>query len=225
MKKRIISLILASFMTASLFSMSLFFPDMDMLSYEEREEIITRRILKCKDVVDVNVKEHGTGISKATITITLTNDRVLVLESFGIRLKLDKLYIIKIGEFVPITFIYSVQPDENLNSRLISLGFAWFKASNIKYLDSKLKSIKNIESLIKNYDLIYSSLPESDETLPSFAYWEPIDGNEIYCEEWEKLENPYFYKTKTEGGKFYKMTEEAFSIYSKKDPFTGNTIE
>lgn len=225
MKAKIFSIMFASFMTASLFSVSLF-TEMDMFSNEEREEIITKKILKCKDVVDVKVKEHGDEVSKATIAITLTNDRVLVLESYGIRLKLEKLYILKLGDVVPVMLGYRTPTSHASGVKSITFGIFRLKGANIKYLDKKLKSVKHISDLIENYDLIYnlySDFPEANENFPKISYDDATCEDEIYCELWEEIDNPHFYKTETEGGKFYKMTEESFSKYREKDFITGKT--
>lgn len=224
MERKIFCLILAFFMTTALFAMSPF-SESDFYTMKQREAIITKRILKCKDVVDVQVSEYGDEVSKATITITLTNDRLLVLQSSGIRLEFKYLLIVKVGEFNPSVLKYYISQEDS-HSRLIELNVGpWLKASYVKYLNPQLESVNDIESLIENYNLIYSSLPVADETLPKCSYWEPISGNEIYCKEWEQLENPHFYKTETEGGKFYKMTEDAFKKYRDKLSITSNTIE
>lgn len=214
MERKIFCLILAFFMTTALFAMSPF-SESDFYTMKQRKAIIKKTVLKCKNVVDVQVSEYGDEVSKATIKITLTNDRSLELQSRGIQLKLENISVIKIGEFKPVILKY-YSSEKILNNRLIDVITDTFRASYIKYLNPQLESVNDIVSLIENYDLIYSSLPEADETLPKISYWEPISSNEIYCEEWEKLENPHFYKTGTEGRKFYKMTEEAYWKYLTK---------
>lgn len=215
MKRKIV--ILLSMMLIALSLHAIPFTEMDAYSDEKREEIISKKILKCKDVVDVQVKEHGDEVSKATIQITFSNGRLLVLESRGIRLKLEEICIVKIDDFIPVIFGYSsyVKTD---NSSEIRLWITYLKASQIKYLDRKLKTVNNISDLLENYDLFYeifSKFPEANEDFPKYAY---INTNkkEIYHPAWEEMENPYFYKTETKGGKFYKMTEEAFNKYFMK---------
>ena len=200
-----------------LFALTSFVYDEDIYSNKKREEIISKKILKCKDVVDVKVKEHGSEQSRADIEITLTNGRFLVLSSYGIHLRSENLWIKKIGDIVPIEFEYSIsQGTIDASRRQISLGLVAFTASKLKYFDSEIKSIKDISALINNYDLIYSSfshLSDADENFPCVSYWETTSETEIRCELWEKMENPYFYKTEKNGGKFYKMTEEALKKY------------
>lgn len=216
MKRKIVILLSIVFFTVSSYAM-MPFTERDFYTCKQRESIIARRILKCKDVVDVQINEYGDEVSKATIKIILTNDRLLVLQSYGIQLRFENLLITKIGEFNPVVLYYYSPQCDLYNNRLIELNIGpWLKASYIQYIVPQVESINDIESLIENYNLIYSNLPEADETLPKISYWESVHENRIYCKEWEKLENPYFYKTETEGGKFYKMTEEAFHKYFMK---------
>ena len=224
MERKIFCLILAIFMTTTLFAMSLV-TEMDMYSNEKREEIITKKILKCKDVVDVKVKEHGDEVSKATIQITFSNDRLLVLESYGIHLKLEGISIVKIDEFIPAVFGYSSYIKAG-NSSEIRLWIAYLQAVQIKYLDKKLESVNNISALLENFELIYeifSKLPEAYEYFPKYIYGN-TNKSENYYPAWEQMKNPYFYKTETEGGKFYKMTEEAFSKYRAKAYVTAKLL-
>ncbi|MDD6486444.1 MAG: hypothetical protein PUF61_05820 [Spirochaetales bacterium] len=217
MKKRIIGLIFLVLIAILLCALTPFVYDEDIYSNKKREEIISKKILKCKDVVDVKVKEHGSEQSRADIEITLTNGRFLVLSSYGIHLRSENLWIKKIGDIVPIEFGYDM-PQRNIDGsrRMISLGIIAFSVSDFEYLDNEVKSIKDISTLINNYDLVYfafSHLPDADENFPCVSYWETTSETEIRCELWEKMENPYFYKTENNGGKFYKMTEEALNKY------------
>ena len=216
MKKIIIGLILIALFLISFCGFILYPYDEDVYSDEKREEIISKKILRCKDVVDVKVNEHGMEQSRADIEVTLTNGRSLILSSYGIHLRLENLWIRKIGDIVPVNLRYHT-PKYNGNSRMISLGIINFNASYFKYLDQKLKCVKDITTLINNYDLIYSEfskLPVADENIPLISYWDSSYDKEIYCEAWEQMENPYFYKTEKAGGKFYKMTIHDYNNYN-----------
>ncbi len=216
MKKVIVVLTLIASFILFLCSFSLFEYDEDIYSDKKREEIITKKILKCKDVINVKVNEHGMEQSRADIEVTLTNGRSLILSSYGIHLRLENLWIRRIGDIVPVEFEYRISKYKG-NSRMISLGIINFNASYFKYLDQKLNCIKDITTLINNYDLIYSEfskLPSADETFPCIAYWDSSYDKEIYCEAWEQMKNPYFYKTEKAGGKFYKMTIHDYNNYN-----------
>lgn len=213
MKRKIVILISMVFFIVSSYAM-MPFTETDFLTYRQREKIIANQIAKCKDVANVQVNEHGEESSEATITVFLNNGRSLVLETSGIHLKFEEIFIMKIDSFVPVVLSYK-SSQYKTNERRISLGLSHLQASQIKYLDKNLESINDISTIIENFELIYdifSNLPEADEDFPKFSYKDTSE-NEISCLTWEQMENPHFYKTETEGGKFYKMTEEAFEKY------------
>ncbi|NLF83082.1 MAG: hypothetical protein GX568_03745 [Candidatus Gastranaerophilales bacterium] len=189
----------------------------DFYTKERREEKIASKIRKCKDVVNVTVRDDNEESTCADAVIELTNNRSIYLKHVDLKLKGYNTKVINIGGIYPIKWGYETGKSSS-TSWYFSLSPEVVSFSELKYF--MRKNNWNILDLINNYDEIYcylNKLPDWDSSLPRdyFEIRKDTQAEFVYPI-WEEYKNPFFIKGHDDfkrpyGYKFFKTDVKAFT--------------
>lgn len=193
----------------------------DFYTKEQREEKIAAKIRKCKNVVNVTVRDDNEESTCADVFIELTDNRTVHLKYVDLKLKGYNAAIENVDDIFPIGWGY----ETSVSSRTVfryELGIRRINFPELKYLMGK--ESWNICSMINHYDELYNflkSLPNWDMTLP-YGKFDVSKGSMIepVCPLWERYDNPFLvrekhYTSKTKfryaGYKFFKANQRTFN--------------
>ena len=190
----------------------------DFYTKEQREEKIAAKIRKCKNVVNVTVRDDNEESTCADVFIELTDNRTVHLKYVDLKLKGYNAAIENVDDIFPIGWGY----ETSVSSRTVfryELGIRRINFSELKYLMGK--ESWNICSMINHYDELYNflkSLPNWDMNLP-YGKFDVSKGSMIepICPLWERYDNPFLIKGKQGAGetlygyKFFKANRRTFN--------------
>ena len=213
-KLRLLMLLLATHVSSEVFIY-------DNYTQEQREEKIAAKIRKCKNVVNVTVRDDNEESTCADVVIELTNDRIIHLKYVDLKLKGYNADIIRINDIFPIGWGYD-SPQSTMTTYNYWLGLKTMNFLALKYLMGK--DSWDICKMINHYDEVYAffnKLPDWDKTLPHGKFdVSKDDMAEPVCPLWERYDNPFLvrekhYTSKTKfryaGYKFFKANQRTFN--------------
>ena len=165
---------------------------------ETEEENMKSRLLKCKDVVDVVVKNPRSADEiKADITVYLTNDRILKFGCvhYNLRNKTMKFYTIGNEHTWKVYYDYCVSKNYNKpgyhKDRLTGEPFT------LKDINRFFPEISSVSDVINNYDMLYEFVSNlSEDSDDYFKEYEFDSFNQIDLSDWKSLDSEYAYYDK-----------------------------
>lgn len=165
---------------------------------ETEEQNMRNRLLKCKDVIDVVVKNPRSADEiKADVIVYLTNDRILKFSAVHYSMKNNSLRLYTIGNERPWKIYYdycasrsTIKPGHH-EDRLTG---EFFTLKDIHYFFPKISSVPDV---INNYDTLYEFVSKLNEN-PENCYTEyEFDSyNQMDLSDWEALDSDYAYYDK-----------------------------
>lgn len=199
----------------------------DNYTKEQREEKIAAKIRKCKNVVNVIVRDDNEESTCADVFIELTNNRTIHLKNVDLKLKGYNAAIENVDDIFPIGWGY----ETSVSSKTVfhyELGIRRITFSELKYLMGK--ESWNICSIINHYDELYNflkSLPDWNRNMQHGRFDVSKDSMvEPICPLWERYDNPFSVKGKQGscetlyGYKFFKANEKTFNNpYNDSDSY------
>lgn len=120
----------------------------DNYTQEQREDKIAAKIRKCKNVVNVNVKDDNEESTCADVFIELTNNRTIHLKYVDLKLKDYNAVIENINDIFPIGWGYESHKSSKTHS-YYELGIKRINFSELKNLMGKkiMEYMLNAKSL------------------------------------------------------------------------------
>lgn len=135
---------------------------------EAQEKRMRNRLLKCKDVVDVVVRNPlGADEIKAAVDIYITNGRSLRFSCVHYDMNNKSMHFWKIQNESPLICVFHKD----------ILTFDSFNMKDVTYFFPKIKTVQNV---IDNYDMLYEVISNLYELSDDVSDWESIDSDYTY---------------------------------------------
>lgn len=200
----------------SLFSVPCFSSEsIDDPYIQKLERRMKKKLLKCKDVVDVDVKMSW-YLLNANVYVKLTDNRYLELRYVNSNLKNKDIDIRMIGDVIPLNVTYKISVkggadyhEDHLRYHPISLG-------NLNYY---LKKIKTVQDIINNYQVVYEFIQELGDFPQDFqGITYTISDSSLNLSDWESFKSDFHYyddKWRTYN-KFFKISKANYNDFVRK---------
>lgn len=205
----------------SLFSVSCFASEPSDDPYVQYlEQKMKKKLLKCKGVVDVDVKMSWYRLN-AKVCVKLTDNRYLEFQFVKSNLKNKNITIRMIGDIVPLNITYRISGRGGIDTYK---GHLSNNAISLDNLNFYLKKIKNVKDIINNYQEVYKFIQKlgdfpqnfqgktheiSDSSLNSplnLSDWESYKSDFYYYDERWNRYNKFFKISKTDYNDFVRKT-------------------
>ena len=165
---------------------------------ETEEENMKSRLLKCKDVVDVVVKNPRSADEiKAEVYVYLTNDRILKFDAVHYSMKNNSLRLYTIGNERPWAIYYEYCARRST----IKSGHHedWLRGDSftLKDINHFFPEISSVPDVINNYDMLYEFVSNLNEHPTGyFKKYEFDSYDQMDLSDWESLDSGYAYYDK-----------------------------
>ena len=179
------------------------------------EDSVTKKLLKCKDVVEVVVKSSlYSDFSK--VYVKLTNNRYLEFDYVKSSLKNNDIVLKMIDDIVPLNMTYEISLKGGIDYHNDCLSYRPIYLENLNYY---LKKIKNIQDIINNYQEVYAFVQNLGEFPQSFqGKTYRFSNSSLDLSDWESYKSDFHYyneKWRTYN-KLFKISKTDYNNYVRK---------
>lgn len=185
--------------------------------FEEPETIIKKKLLKCKDVVDVEVETYS-FVEFLRIYVKLTDDRYIEFGSVDYSLCNKELTIIAMNDIVPMDIYYEVKVQGRTDLPDYHMDNLSYQAVSLEDINHYFRKTKSIQDIINNFDQIYrfiNSFSVFPQTFKGKNY--KLYDTNLDFSDWDLYESDYQYiltSNRYHGRqykKFYKLTMDEYN--------------
>ncbi len=151
---------------------------------EAQEKRMRNRLLKCKDVVDVVVRNPlGADEIKADVTVYLINNRKLEFGCVHYDMNNKSMWFYQIGNELTRKICYDYRANRSTNKpdcHTDSLSSTYYRLKDITHFFPEIKSVKDV---IENYDMLYEVISNLNELPDNTTNWKAFESDYVYYDE------------------------------------------
>ncbi len=222
MKKSI--LLILTIIIFSLFSVPCFSSESSDDPYVQKlERRMKKKLLKCKDVVDVDVKMSWYWLN-AKVCVQLTDNRYLEFRYVKSNLKNEDVEIRMIGNIVPLNITYKISGKGGIDCHEDHLRNYSINLENLHFY---LKKIKSVQDIINNYQEVYEFIQKLGDFPQDFnGKTYEISDSSLKLFDWKSYKSDFYYydSKQRQYNKFFKISKTDYNDFVKTNISKENHV-